>query len=231
MKNKAWYRKWWGMLILTVSMLSLALGFAFSLAIIATLRNGGEGTPIDQKETSFSQDKLPLIEGDDNNYWFGSSKPQITIVEFADFSCPHCKKSFSKIREISKKYKDIKIIFRDLPIISDHSVGLAMTARCAGEQGLFWVMHDKLFINQGLNSDEDMYQLAKEIGANENRFKDCYDNKKYFDDIEKDYNDAVELGATRGTPVWFINGQMASGDIPYDLFIEIIEKTLAELKK
>jgi len=59
--------------------------------------------------------------------------------------------SNSKIREISLNYKDkIKYIYRDLPIL-ENSEYLSMSARCAGEQGLFWLMHDKLFQNQNLD--------------------------------------------------------------------------------
>lgn len=231
MKNKHWYRKWWGILAIIISMLSLAFGFAFSLAVLNILKNGGQQKENVLQNENNTEERLKLIEGTEKNYWFGNSNPKITIVEFADFACPYCEKSFTKVREISKKYKDVKIIFRDLPIIAEHSTNLALAARCAGEQGLFWVMHDKLFINQGVKTNEELYVLAKEIGANENRFKSCLDSKKYFADIEKDYNDAIKLDSTAGTPVWFINGQKASGDIPYDLFIEIIDKMLEEIDK
>jgi protein-disulfide isomerase len=230
MEKKPWYKKWWGILLLLLLMLSIATSFAFSLALLSVLKQGKQS--YDDSNTSFNNEvnksELSLIEGSSSNYWFGDSNPKVTIVEFSDFACPYCKKSFTKIREISKKYKDVKIIFRDLPIITDYSTNLALSARCAGEQGLFWVMHDKLFINQGAKTDEEIFRLAKEIGVNEKRFKSCYNSKKYFEDIEKDFNDAKALGITTGTPVWFINGQKASGDIPYDLFIEIVEKMLDE---
>ena len=52
-------------------------------------------------------DVSALITGDANNYSLGTEQPKITIVEFADFACPYCKKSFSTIREISLNYNKL----------------------------------------------------------------------------------------------------------------------------
>ncbi len=169
-----------------------------------------------------------LIIGDGSNHFLGANRPKITIVEFTDFACPYCKLSFSKIREISLKYnKDIKYIFRDLPIISEYSVNLALGARCAGEQGLFWPMHDRLFIDQGIKKDSEIFLAAKQSGADTNKFKTCFDSRRYLPQIEKDYSDAQALGIDLiGTPIWFINGQQVAGNIPEDIFIKFIEDIL-----
>lgn len=229
MEKRKWYKKWWGIALIAASIIILSFSFAFALAVFKIFQEGGS-----QKINSNSEinkETLKLIEGGEHNYWLGSADPKITIVEFSDFSCPYCAKSFPKIREISKKYhKDVKIIYRDLPILTEFSSNLALAARCAGEQGLFWLMHDKLFINQGnIAQESDLFDFAKEVGANENRFEACYQNRKYLSDIQKDYNDATALKiASVGTPIWFINGHQVSGDIPKDVFEEIIEKMLQE---
>ena len=137
-----------------------------------------------------------------------------------------CKESFPKIREISTKYKDdVKIIFRDFPVVTEYSIDLAMASRCAGEQGLFWVMHDKLFLNQGISQKNEIFELAKQIGADVGKFQNCFDNQKYSEDIYQDIKDgeALEL---EGTPTWFINGNKISGNIPYNIFIQIVEELL-----
>ena len=227
--EKQWYGKWWGILLILFLTLAaiviVALGF-----YVANLAGGIK------REKTLSQELLteintyktvepnPAITGT-NNYWFGSSKPKITIVEFADFSCPLCKNSFPNIREIGLKYKnDVKIIFRDFPLY-ENSINLALATRCAGEQGLFWLMHDKLFVQQDKFSLEELPNLANQIGADVNKFNDCLKNEKYLNNIKKDYSDAQVLEVT-GTPTWFINGYKISGDIPNDLFIQIIEELM-----
>jgi protein-disulfide isomerase len=182
-----------------------------------------------------TSDDLPnteLIMGDGTNYTLGANTPKVTFVEFADFSCPYCKKSFSKIREISIKYPDtVKFIFRDLPIVHDYSPSLALAARCAGEQGLFWTMHDRLFIDQGIDEKSEIYLSAEKSGVEMKKFEDCFATEKYLPQIKKDYSDAQALGIDKqGTPVWFINGTKIAGDIPEEAFTKIIEMVLAEEK-
>lgn len=164
---------------------------------------------------------------DNEHYWLGAANAPITIVEFGDFACPNCEKSFPTIREISVKYKnDVKFIWRDYPVVQDYSTLLALAARCAGEQGLFWPMHDKLFQNQGVSAADQLSVLANQIGADMIKFNGCVSQQKYLPQIQKDFSDGQAFG-NKGTPTWFINGYKVDGDIPYDIFVQIIE----ELKK
>ena len=169
-------------------------------------------------------DAEKLILGDGSNHSIGADDAQIVIVEFADFSCPYCKASFQKIREISTLYNDkVKYIWRDLPIVHDYSLDLALAARCAGEQGLFWQMHDKLFIKQGVKEKQEIYTLAKQVGVDMEKFGSCFDSKKYIPKIQQDFDDAQKLGVHNlGTPIWFINGQVIKGTISDEDFDTII---------
>jgi len=228
-REKQWHRQWWGVLLILFLTLFLIVlvALGFYIADIAGRIKSGEMVS-EQVLTELNKYKTaeenPIINGA-NNYWLGSSKPKITIVEFADFNCPLCKNSFPNIREISLKYKnDVKIIFRDYPIY-ENSINLALAGRCAGEQGLFWLMHDKLFARQGNFSLEELPNFANQIGADVNKFNSCFKDEKYLNDIKKDYSDG-ELLEVSGTPIWFINGYKIEGDIPHDLFIQIIEELI-----
>ena len=225
---KPWYKKWWGALLIFFSflVLSFVLAMGFYINRLTKEIKNNDFNYYELMQTTASAEELKLIEGTDKNYWIGAAKPKITIVEFADFACPHCAKSFSKIREISVKYKNsVKIIFRDFPINAEYSAKLALAARCAGEQGLFWPAHDKLFLNQGIATDEEIKNSIKQIGLDNQRFEDCYSKQKYLAEIQADLLAGDQLGIT-GTPTWFINGHKIAGDIPYELFIKIIEELI-----
>lgn len=218
---KPWYKKWWGILLVFALLLFLSLVFAFAFIFANAWKNVKAG---DMPKLLSTQTMPAQVIGTEKNYWLGSANPKITIVEFGDFNCHYCQKTFAKIREISQIYNnDIKFIFRDYPVISDISIRLALAARCAGEQGLFWVMHDKLFLNQGVGTDQEISALFKQIGGNEAKFDGCYKNNKYLPDIEKDLTDGQTLNIT-GTPTWFINGQRLEGDVPYEYFIKLINE-------
>ncbi|MEA1962896.1 MAG: thioredoxin domain-containing protein [Patescibacteria group bacterium] len=213
--HKHWYKKWWGIFLIILVIFFVSLFFAFAIYIFNYTKKFNAAS-VPRKYIS-----NPVIEGSKNNYWLGSANPEITIVEFADFNCVYCKKSFSKIREIASVYDNIKFIYRDFPVLSELSTQLASAVRCAGEQGLFWVMHDKIFLNQGIGSDEKIIELFKQIGGDEKKFNSCFKNNKYLPEIEKDLRDGQTLNIT-GTPIWFINGQRIEGDIPYEFLVNLI---------
>lgn len=227
-RRKPWYKKWWVMILAIVGTLVLILIIALSFAIANELKKYKNKLASEQyfSKVIYTAEMQRKVEGQ-SNFWQGSANPKVTVVEFSDFSCPLCKNSFTKIREIGLKYKkDVKIIYRDFPVF-EHSLDLALSANCAGEQGLFWLMHDKLFQNQGVYESPQLLELANQIGADIEKFDDCLTSKKYLKQIQENFTDGQNLGVT-GTPTWFINGVKIAGDIPYDLFIEIIEEFINE---
>ena len=223
--NKFLHKKWFRVLAVIFLLIFLSLIIALIFYFVNAVKNyKNSDFKFDNPINVVSEAEQEKIIGD--GYWIGSSNPKVTIVEFGDFECLMCKNSFSKIRELGIKYKDdVKIVFRDFPVISENSMNLAISARCAGEQGFFWVMHDKLFINQGKSSIIEIKEMAKQIGLDIDRFNNCFDNKKYISAINKDLETARELNI-KGTPTWFINGNKVSGDIPYNIFLNIIEGLL-----
>ena len=221
---KHWYQKWWGVFLIVILVFFTSFFVASVFYIINFIKSGAADTYY-LKNNDFDQEYLKLVKGE-KNYQLGPSDAPITIVEFSDFACLFSKQSFSKIREINIKYQgQVKFIFRDLPIITDYSADLALAARCAGDQGLFWLMHDKLFINQGVSEKNELIELANQIGADTERFQTCINNNKFLPQIEKDFADAGKLEIT-GTPTWFINGYKIGGNIPENIFIKIIEDLL-----
>ncbi len=171
-------------------------------------------TTIEKNTPVYEGASKALIEGT-GNYSFGAENPKLTIVEFSDFACPFCRASFPAMREVGLRHSDtVKIIFRDWPG-HQHSLQLAMGAYCAGEQGKFWEMHDKLFLSQaetfGANKN-DLAVLAQQLGIYNTQYQSCFDNQKYLSRIRQNYLDSQTLGV-KGTPTWFFNGQKVEGQL------------------
>lgn len=221
--NNHWYGKWWGILLLIVAglMLSLLVASGFYIADTVKQIRSGELSPALDKNT-FTGQKYDIKTSD--NYWLGSANPKITIVEFSDFACSFSHQSFPIIRELSLKYKnDIKYVYKDYPFKQEYSANLSLAARCAGEQGFFWPMHDKLFLNQGVSTDGEIAKLAKQTGLDMNKYSDCIKSNKNIPKIQADIIEGNELKLS-GTPTWFVNGYKIEGDIPMGMWEQIIGK-------
>jgi len=223
---RPWYKKWWGVIVLILAGLVLIILIASVAYVISRTHQiiTGQNPAPTAAET---QQYLQEINGTGNNYWIGTSTPLATIVEFGDFSCPHCRDSYPVINQLAKTYPDkIKIIWRDY-LINSNSIDLAMSARCAGEQGKFWQMHNALFANQDQLITNDaqrpakLIALAKSLGLNVTQFTSCLSNEKYVSQIKQDYNDGNALQIP-GTPTWYVNNREFSGYIPFNQFNTLI---------
>lgn len=172
-----------------------------------------------------------LLYGQGKNYPSqGEASAKARIVEFGDFECPYCGQSFPVVREILQKYQGkIYFVFRNFPLTEDHPHALraAEASACANDQGKFWPMHDKLFINQNALEDDNLKIYAKSVGLNSNQFNSCLQTHKYLASINEDIDQGLLLGV-KATPTFFINGYKIEGSIPKDIFIQLIEKALQE---
>jgi protein-disulfide isomerase len=158
----------------------------------------------------------------------GPANAKVTIVEFSDFECPYCSRAIVTVDEVVKKYGDkVRLVFRQFPLpFHEHAGKAAEAALCAGEQGKFWEMHDKLFANQRALEVEQLSGYAKDIGVDQAKFDECLKSGKMAATIKKDTEAGKAVGVT-GTPAFFINGRMLSGAQPLDAFTEIIDSELA----
>ncbi len=161
----------------------------------------------------------------------GDADASVTIVEFSDFECPFCGRYYNQAyKQIKENYIDagkVKYVFRDFPLgFHAKAQKASEAAECAGDQGAYWDMHDRLFENSQKLSVEDLKEHAKALGLDSAEFDDCLDSGKYEDEVKKDLADGAAAGVT-GTPAFFVNGKKISGAQPYSAFEAAIEAELA----
>jgi len=162
----------------------------------------------------------------DDDPSIGPEDAPITIVEFSDFQCPFCARAKPTIKQILENYgEQVRLVYRDFPILGPQAQKAAEAAECADEQGKFWQYHDLLFANQQALDDSNLKQYAKDLGLDTAQFNDCLDSGKMAQEVEKDFRDGQNYGV-RGTPAFFINGILVSGAQPYSVFEQIIEQEL-----
>lgn len=157
---------------------------------------------------------------------------QITVVEYSEFQCPFCDRVLPAVRKLMQEYKGkVRWVVRDFPLsFHNRAKPAALAARCAAEQGKYWLMYDELFKNQRALADENLKTYAKNIGLNMDQYNKCIaDPGPRNAIIEKNYNTGVELGVT-GTPAFFINGRRVSGALPYEEFKKIFDDELSKAK-
>ncbi len=170
----------------------------------------------------------------ENDRIMGDEDAQVVIIEYSDFQCPYCQKFYKetegKIVENYVKTGKVMFIYRHFPLsIHVNAQIAAEAAECAGDQGAFWEMHNKMFESGSGDGSGlariDLESYAAELGFNLDGFSSCLDSRKYKDKIENDMALGTSQGV-RGTPAFLINGGLLSGAQPYNAFETAINAAL-----
>lgn len=157
----------------------------------------------------------------------GKEGAKVTVIEFADYQCPHCKQASESLKKVTEKFKDkVRYVFLDFPINpSGISKVVAEGSHCAAEQGKYWEYHYKAFDGQsGLDKDSPL-KLAKDLKLDEAKFKSCLDGTKGKAIVEKGRLEGERIGVS-GTPYLLINGRRYMGGHTYEAMAKEIEISL-----
>lgn len=146
----------------------------------------------------------------------GGNRARVAIVEYSDFDCSFCAKYATEIYPLIDenyvKAGKIKYFFRDLPEPAQtNALVKACVARCAGEQGKFWEMHDLLFAAQSAPAGQDPKSYAQALGLDIGKFSECLSSGRYSDSIRRSAAGAGRTGIF-GTPAFLIGTLTEDGD-------------------
>jgi len=167
----------------------------------------------------------------------GPADAAVTIVEFADFECPHCRELWEALTAVETRYPQVRVVFKDFPLTQIHPWAdtAALGGRCAFEQSpeAFWKVHDAIFESQDLVSPENVWdklvQFATSAGLNADTFKGCLASPDTQKAIDASRAEGVALGIT-STPTIYINGRpLVGGDVT--TLSQYIDFELASAKK
>jgi protein-disulfide isomerase/uncharacterized membrane protein len=154
----------------------------------------------------------------------GSETPIMTIVEFADFRCPHCKMAAPSLHAFTQAHPDVKLIFKPFPLdgtCNDAitsggdgiSCGLASAVMCAeklDKKG--WATHDYIFENQqeiamAMSLDKNLDDISKKVNLKLEYLKACVIAPETSALIRAMAKEG-EKAQIRGTPAIFVNGRV-----------------------
>lgn len=151
----------------------------------------------------------------------GPADSPVTIVEFADFECPHCREIHDVLKSVERDYPQVRLVFKDFPLPQLHpwAETAATAGRCAFQQSppAFWKMYDMIFNNQDSITPENVFDrltvFAGQIGVNTDQFKACMASPEAKRAVAANREDGVALDVN-STPTLFINGRpLIGGDL------------------
>lgn len=152
--------------------------------------------------------------------WAGNPQGDATLAIFYDYACGYCRASLPDIERLLKDDPKLKIVFRELPILSEDSEAAAKVSLAAAEQGKFKAFHDALYA-AGRPTPDNVAKAAKAAGVTPGALSAAGQRE-----IESNIEIARALRFT-GTPSWVIGDQTLNGAVGYDALKAAVAKARA----
>lgn len=146
--------------------------------------------------------------------WEGAAKGDVTLVEFFDYACGYCRASLPDLAKLVGEDKGIKVVYRELPILSDESINAAKVSLLAAEKNQYMPYHRALYA-AGKVTHETILAAAAKVGIDAKAAEAAIADGKYNAEIQSNIGLAQKLQAT-GTPTFVIGNQVLNGAVGYD---------------
>ena len=143
----------------------------------------------------------------------GSRDAPVTLVEYGDFECPHCRTAHPVVQEVVRTMgNDLQFVFRHFPLtrVHPHAEHAAEIAEAAGEHSKFWPMHDLLFEHQDALDDPHLLVYAAQLGVDPGWAAAALEQEVFQERVRTDFASGIRSGVN-GTPTFFINGTRFDG--------------------
>ncbi|WP_230469803.1 DsbA family protein [Lujinxingia vulgaris] len=221
------------LMLIAVAVICLGIGFFVGNSNTTPTAGDAPGAAVvPSGQAGKDSTKIPV--GDSPTY--GPANAPVTIVEFTSMQCPFCGRAAGTLKELADKYpEDVRLVFKNFPLsFQAQAKDAARVVMAAERQDKFWEMKEKMFGDLQAYRSGDIKDLgakyAAELGMDVEKFKADYDDPAIVATIDEDQKLGESLGV-RGTPHFFVNGEVVNGAQPLARFEEIVKKQLGEVEE
>lgn len=163
------------------------------------------------------------LERDENAPLLGNPDGDVTIVEFFDYNCPYCKRVAPSVKEIMEEDGNIRVVYREWPVLGEGSVFAARAALASRNQGKYEEMHWAL-MDLGRSDANSVLATAKKLGLDIAQLQKDMNAPEVTEHINTS-NELARALQFNGTPSFVIGDDLVPGFIVKRQLASIVEKT------
>ena len=158
----------------------------------------------------------------------GAPDAKISIIEFFDYNCPYCRKSYPALKQFISLNPNVRIVLKDIANLGKESEAVARLATAARRQNKFQPFHDALMERQGRTTESAAFELARKLGMDIDLLRKDAASAATAKTLEMTRSLAGGL-TVEGTPL-FIIGHSGIAGAPDDLVAQIT-KFVEQIRK
>lgn len=143
----------------------------------------------------------------------GNPHGDVTVVEFTDYNCGYCRASVADVQKLVDSDRNVRIVYREVPILSQTSRDAALWALAAAKQGKHKAFHDAMF--SGARPDaQSIRAAAVKAGLDLMAAEKFAASREAIAEIESNRAMMEQLGFS-GTPTFIVGDQILEGALGY----------------
>jgi len=186
-------------------------------------------TALDAKDKKAAEDQRGQVLAasakalfhDDIDAVVGNPKGDVTMIEFMDYNCSFCRKSFKEMQAILATDKNVRVVMKEFPIFGEGSEYAAKAALASAKQGKYWALHQALFEFQGQVTPPVVDQAAKQVGLDMAKLRLDMQDPAIAANIVNTTALAQSMQFT-GTPAFLIDRTVIPGYVSKDVLMAAI---------
>lgn len=190
--------------------------------------NDKQEKKIAENQTSTLQSKKDEIFNSPNDAVLGNPKGSVTLVEFFDYNCGYCKKSYPDLENLIKSDPKLRVVIKDFPILGPDSVKAHIVARAVMKimPEKYAEFHKELLIIPGRSNEEKAIKIAVKLGVDEQKLRSTMQDESLQQAFVDNGQLAYALGIN-GTPSYILGNNVLVGAVGEN----ILKAKIAELEK
>ena len=167
------------------------------------------------------------VESDPNAPNLGNPEGDVTVVEFFDYNCPYCRSAGQTVQALLAADENVRVIYREWPILGDDSVMAARAALAAREQGKYEAFHWALMNGEGRVTEALIFKVARDLGMDVAQLEADMVSPAVEAHIALSNALAQQLGFT-GTPAFIVGDKTAPGMLSLDEITTLVAEARAD---
>ncbi|WP_347832302.1 DsbA family protein [uncultured Planktomarina sp.] len=166
------------------------------------------------------------LEQDPNSPNLGNPDGDVTVIEFFDYNCPYCRKAGQTVQELLASDANVRVIYREWPILGEDSVFASRAALAARAQGKYEEFHWALMNGEGRASEASILKLARHLDLDVEKLQADMTSPAVEAHIAQSSALARTLGFT-GTPAFIVGDRTAPGMLSTDEITTMVAEARA----
>lgn len=169
------------------------------------------------------------LEQDPNAPVLGNPEGDVTVVEFFDYNCPYCRRAMPQVDALIEQDENVRLVYREWPILGEGSVFAARAALAARKQGKYEVFHEAMMGMNGRAEEASVIRIAGEVGLDIEQLRQDMQAPEVDEHIATSMELTRALGFT-GTPSFVIGDELIGGLVQADVLAQHV-KTARDAQK